>query len=371
MRRSWPIVVVLGAGALFLLTLVFLFAQSRPAAEHLRLVEASPADIVVKTVATGAIVPRAEVEIKSRVSGVLDELFVEPGQSVRIGDRIARIKVIPDSAALNTAQSAVRQAKIELDNAQIELDRAQSLSEHAAISASELQRTHTARDLAKQSYDAAIAGLQIVREGAVRGTGDVSTEIRSTVTGMVLAADVEAGQSVTETNNFNAGTTIAIVADMSDMVFEGNIDESEVGRIKEGMPLAITVSALRDTPIEGTLEYISPKGVVVDGSVQFQIRAAVVAGESSDASGGRPFIRSGSSANADIVLDRRDRVLAIDEAALTFEDGKPFVEVETGPGKFERREVRVGLSDGLKIEVLEGLSGGEKLRVTAGPDRRS
>jgi HlyD family secretion protein len=364
--------VVAGVAGLFLLTLVFLWVQSRPAAQVDRMVEPAKADIVLKTVATGAIVPRAEVELKSRVSGVLDQLFVEPGQEVHAGDLVARIKVIPDSASLNNAQASARQAKIELDNAELELQRSESLAAQNALSQAELQRARTTRDLAKQSLDAAYAGLQIVKEGATRGSGEVSTEIRSTVTGMVLAADVKEGQSVTETNNFNPGTTIAVVADMSDMVFEGNVDESEVGRIREGMPLDITVSALRDRHVEGTLEYISPKGVVVDGSVQFQIRAAVTAsptsGEASqDPESGRPFIRAGSSANADIVLDRRDAVLAVDESALEFEDGKPFVEVQVGPGRFEKRPLKVGLSDGLKIEVVEGLSGGEKVKVPRGP----
>ncbi|MEQ1565050.1 MAG: efflux RND transporter periplasmic adaptor subunit [Myxococcota bacterium] len=367
MRRSWPLVVVGGVAGLFLLTVAFLFVQSRPEVIEARIVEPEKSDIVVKTVATGAIVPRAEVEIKSRVSGVLQELSVQPGALVTAGDLIAVVKVIPDSATLNNAQANVRQAKIELDASQLELDRAEQLVASQALSTAELDRARRERDLARQRYDAARDGLQIVREGATRGSGDVSTEIRSTVTGMVLAVDVELGQSVTETNTFTAGTTVAIVADMTDMVFEGNIDESEVGRIREGMPLAITVSALRDHPFEGSLEYISPKGVVVDGSVQFEIRAAVRT-DAGAAADGVPsmFIRAGSSANADIVLDRREGVLAVEEAALSFEDGQPFVEVEAANGRYERRSVKVGLSDGLRIEVLEGLAEGDKIRVPQG-----
>lgn len=359
MRRILlPVSVVGGVVGLFLLTVVWLFVQSRPVAEELRIVEPAKADIVLKTVATGAIVPRAEVEIKSRVSGVVHALHVVPGQEVATGDLIAEIKVIPDTSALNQAQSSVRSAKIEFDNAMVDLERAESLSSSSALSASELQQARTARDRAKAGFDGAWSQLQIVKDGATRGSGDVSTQIRSTVSGMVLAIDVKQGQSVTETNTFNAGTTIAWVADMSDMVFEGQIDESEVGRIREGMPLDITVGALRDRKIAGTLEYISPKGVVEEGSVQFEIRAAI-----------RPedglFIRAGSSANADIVLDRRDQVLAVDEAALRFEGEKVYVEVEVGPGEFERRDLEVGLSDGLKIEVLKGLSGEERLKAGA------
>jgi HlyD family secretion protein len=245
----------------------------------------------------------------------------------------------------------------------VELERATSLSSRAALSAVELQRARTTRDLARQSYDAAWTHLQIVKDGATRGSGDVSTEVRSTVTGMVLDVQVEEGESVTETNTFNAGTTIAWVADMTDMIFAGHLDESEVGRIKEGMPLDVTVGALRDRKLTGTLEYISPKGVVVEGSVQFVIRAAVHVEPGL-------FIRAGSSANADIVLDRRDDVLAVDEAALKFEGDRVFVEVEVTPGRYEQRELEVGLSDGLKIEVLSGLSGDERLKAGTASGRR-
>ncbi|MEQ1504053.1 MAG: efflux RND transporter periplasmic adaptor subunit [Myxococcota bacterium] len=361
MSRVWvPVGIVGGVVALFFATVAWLFVQSRPAVEDVAIVEAAKADLVLKTVATGAIVPRAEVEIKSRVSGVVHALHVVPGQLVESGQLIAEIKVIPDSASLNQANGNVRAAKIEYDNAVVELGRTESLSAQSAVSAVDLQRARTARDLAKQSFDAAWSHLQIIRDGATKGSGDVSTDIRSTVAGMVLAVGVEQGESVTETNTFNAGTTIASVADMSDLIFEGHLDESEVGRIREGMPLDITVGALRDRKIAGTLEYISPKGELIDGSVQFEIRAAI-----------RPedglFIRAGSSANGDIVLDRREQVLTIDEAGLNFDGDRVFVEVETGPGRFEPRDVKVGLSDGLKIEVLEGLAEGDRVKATAGP----
>jgi HlyD family secretion protein len=366
MSRVWlPVGVVGGVAMLFALTLVWLFVQSRPVPPDVRIVEPARSDIVLKTVATGAIVPRAEIEIKSRVSGVLHALHVEPGQAVEAGQLIAEIKVIPDSATLNRAQSDLRASKIEFDNTVVELERAQSLSDRAALSAAELQQARTARDLAKQSFDAAWRHLQIVKDGATRGADEVgvSTEIRSTVAGMVLAVDVEEGESVTETNTFNAGTTIASVADMSDMVFEGQLDESEVGRIREGMPLDITVGALRERKIAGTLEYISPKGVSVDGAVQFEVRAAITPEEDL-------FIRAGSSANADIVLDRRDDVLAVDEAALRFEGKRVFVEVEVAPGRYEERDLVVGLSDGLKIEVVEGLTGSERLLAAVREGRR-
>jgi len=351
---------ILGGAAvvavLFVLTLGFLIARSQPPAEVIETTTPRVADIVVKTVATGAVVPRVEVDIKSRVSGVVSALHVEPGEAVATGDLIAKIRIIPDSASLNDAQTTVRTTRIERDDALRELERARGLFEQAALSSAELQRAERDHQLAEQSHRAAVANLQIVEEGATRGTGNVSTEVRSTVAGMVLAVPVEEGESVTETSTFSEGTTVATVANMRDMVFEGNIDESEVGRLREGMDLDITVGALDNARIPGTLEYISPKGEVIEGTVQFAIRAAIEIGA-------ERFVRAGSSANADIVLDRRESVLAIDERALQFEDGEPFVEVRTGRDRYERRPVRVGLSDGLTIEVLEGLEGDEVLKV--------
>ncbi len=357
MRRVLlPLLLVFGVLATFCGTLGFLVSKSRPVPEDVQLVEVKQADIVLKTVATGAIVPRVEVEIKSRVSGVLSRVHVEPGELVAQGDLIAEVQIIPDSATLNNAQVSVRTAKIELDNAETELERAEALFAKSALSSVELQRARRDADLARQSYQAALSNLQIVREGATRGTGNVLTDVRSTVSGMVLAVDVEEGESVTETNTFNAGTTIASVADMTDMVFEGQVDESEVGRIQEGMPLDITVGALRDRRIRGTLEYISPKGLLVDGAVEFEVRAAIEPQEDL-------FIRAGSSANADIVLDRREGSLSVDERALQFEGKQVFVEVADGRGGFARRDVEVGLSDGLKIEVLSGLTAGEQVKA--------
>ena len=343
--------------AAFLATVVFLVWKSREAPVVYDTETPVVTDIVKKTVATGAIVPRTEVEIKSRVSGVLDQLEVEPGEHVEEGALIATIQIIPDLQTLNSAESAVTSAKIALDENEEELRRALDLAERSAISTRELQNAKTNHRLAEQEYRAAVRNLRIVREGSAGGSAQVSTEVRSTVSGMVLAVDVKEGESVTETNTFNAGTTIASVADMTDMIFEGQVDESEVGRIEEGMPLRIQVGALPDRVFDGTLEYIAPKGVLAEGAVQFEIRAAIEA--QSDV-----FIRAGVSANADIVLERRDQVLAVRESVLQFDEGEVYVDVEVGPQSFERREVEVGLSDGIHIEVTGGLE--PNTRVKAG-----
>lgn len=357
MRRILlPLVLVPGVLLVFAATVAFLYWQSLPEEEEVALVSPAVTDLRLETVATGAIVPRVEIEIKSRVSGILSELHVEPGREVRKGDLIATVRVVPDASALQNAQSVLRAADIRLGAAKAELDRVTSLADQRAASRAELDRARTEHALAQQDRDAASTQLRIVRDGAAGGR-DVSTEIRSTLAGMVLDVPVEVGASITETNTFSAGTTVALVADMSDMVFEGRVDESEVGRIREGMPLEVTVGALRDARIPGTLEYIAPKGALVDGTVQFEIRAAIVPAEGL-------FVRAGSSANARIVLDERKGVLAIDEGALRFEDGEPSVEVKSGDG-FERRPVSVGLSDGMKIEVTSGLSASDQVRVEA------
>lgn len=355
MRRILlPLILVPSVLVLFAGTVAFLFWQSMPETEEITLVSPAVTDLRLETVATGAIVPRVEIELKSRVSGIVAELHVEPGAQVAAGDRIATVRVVPDAAALQNAQSAVREAEIRVQAAKAELDRVESLAAAAAASRSELEQARTSWALARQDRDAAGSQLRIVRDGAAGGS-DVSTEIRSTLAGMVLDVPVEVGGSITETNTFSAGTTVALVADMTDMVFEGRVDESEVGRIREGMPIEVTVGALRDARIPGTLEYIAPKGATIDGTVQFEIRAAIRPAEG-------VFVRAGSSANARIVLDERKGVLAVDEGALRFDDGSPYVEVPSAGG-FARRAVEVGLSDGMKIEILSGLEASDQVRV--------
>ena len=306
-------------------------------------------DIVKKTVATGAIVPRNEVALKSRVSGILDTVLVEPGESVEQGDLIARIRVIPDPQALQRAASGVRTARINLDDAVARLAEDEALYEDGALAAADLERRRVEVARRREELRAATDQLTLVRDGALRNADAVSTDIRSTVEGMVLDVPVERGMSITETNTFSEGTTIAFVADMTDMIFEGKVDESEVGRIREGMPLTITVGALDNATLDGTLEFIAPKGVLEEGAVQFAIKAAVEREE-----GG--LVRAGSSANADIVLDRRQQVLGLREALLQFDGRDPYVEVEVAPQQFERRDVELGLSDGLVVEVKSGLS---------------
>jgi HlyD family secretion protein len=366
MKKAVPIsigglLVVLFAG-----TLIFLYKKSQ--ADPVRFETETPfrADIVKKTVATGSLVPRKEIEIKPRVSGVIEKLMVQPGDSVKTGQEIAQIKIIPNMVNLNGAESGVNAARIGFDNAKKELARYETLFKQQLISEAELQKWRLEFDLKRQELSSASSNLQLVKSGAAKGSGKVSNVVLSEADGMVIDVPVKEGTSVTETNNFNPGTTIALVADMNDMIFQGKVDESEVGKIETNMDLEIVVGAIEKEKVEGTLEYIAPKGTEVEGAIQFEIKAKI-----KPVKDRKVFIRAGYSANADIVLDRRKNVLAINESLLQFDaDKKPFVEVEIGDQKFEKRPVEVGLSDGVKIEVLKGLD--EKMKIkrppTAGPE---
>lgn len=313
------------------------------------------ASIERKTVATGAINPRREIDIKSQVSGVVEKLFVEPGVEIKSGQLIAKIKIIPDVVALNNAEANLKSAVINFKNAEQEMDRQKKLFTDKVISEQEFNQYRLTFDLNKQQVEAAENNLELIKEGASKRAGTVSNLVKSTVTGMVLDVPVKEGNFVIETNTFNEGTTIASVADMSEMIFEGNVDEAEVGKLKEGMELKLTIGALDTAKFTALLEYISPKGVEDEGAIQFEIRAAVSLRKDY-------FLRAGYSANADIVLDRKADVLAIRESNLLFEDNKTYVEVAMGEQQFEKKEIITGISDGINIEVLSGLTENQKIK---------
>ncbi|QNL21061.1 efflux RND transporter periplasmic adaptor subunit [Hyphobacterium sp. CCMP332] len=313
-------------------------------------------DVVKKTVATGSIIPRKEIEIKSQVSGVVDKLFVEAGEQVRTGQIIARIKIIPNVVALNNAEANLKTAIINFKNSEKELKRQQDLFEQKVISEFDYNQFLLDYNLRKQQVEAAENNLDLIKEGAAKKSGNVSNLVKSTVEGMVLDVPVKEGNFVIETNTFNDGTTIAFIANMSEMIFEGNVDETEVGKIKEGMDLILKIGALESESFKAKLEYISPKGVEEEGAIQFEIRAAVKLEEGK-------FLRAGYSANADIVLDKRDSVLVVPERILSFKDGKTYVEIQTSEQEFKEQAVKVGLSDGINIEVIEGVSIEDQLKA--------
>ncbi|MBV6640279.1 MAG: efflux RND transporter periplasmic adaptor subunit [Cyclobacteriaceae bacterium] len=312
-------------------------------------------NIEKKTVATGAINPRREIEIKSQVSGVVEKLFVEPGDQIKSGQLIAKIKIIPDVVALNNAEARLKEAIINHKNSEQEMKRQKRLFDERVISELDYNQYLLTYNLNKQQVEAAENNLELIKEGASKKSGAVSNLVKSTVAGMVLDVPVEEGNFVIETNTFNDGTTIASVADMSELIFEGKVDEAEVGKLKEGMQLKLTVGALDTVKFFADLEYISPKGIEEEGAIQFEIRAAVKQREDY-------FLRAGYSANADIVLDKKEKVLAVKESNVLFEENKTFVEVALGEQQFEKKEITTGISDGINIEVLSGLNEDQKIK---------
>ncbi|MDO6603603.1 efflux RND transporter periplasmic adaptor subunit [Arenibacter palladensis] len=315
--------------------------------------------IIKKTVATGSILPLEEVLIKPNISGVIEEVFVEGGDYVKSGDLIAKIKVVPNLSSLNEAKNTIEEAKISLDDQKRNLERQKILFDKGVISRVDLEKAEVAYDQAKQSYVAANKRFDIVKTGTTKGYGnEANTLIRATVSGMVLEVPVEVGNQVIESNNFNEGTTIAAIADVDKMIFEGKVDESEVGKIKEDLPLEITVGAIENKVFDAVLDYIAPKGKVENGAIQFEIKGTLKKRDS-------VFIRAGLSANASIILAKADSVLAVKEALIQFDPDtkKPFVEIATGSQKFERREIQLGVSDGIYIQILQGIKPDDEIKV--------
>ncbi|WP_282031320.1 efflux RND transporter periplasmic adaptor subunit [Winogradskyella eximia] len=329
--------------------------------------------IVVKTVATGSIVPKEEILIKPNISGVIEEIFIEAGEYVKQGDLIAQIRVIPNVSSLTSAknniasnQTALQTAKINLETQQANYNRQKALFDKGVISANDFEgvknsylQTKQSVEQAKINVNSANQNYDIIKTGTTSGLGNIAqTQVRATVSGMVLDVPVKAGNQVIEANNFNEGTSIASLADVKQMIFEGKVDESEVGKIKEGLPLEITVGAIEDKKFDAVLDYIAPKGVAENGAIQFEIKGSLKKMDST-------FIRAGLSANASIILEKVENVLAIKEALVQYdtETKKPYVEVEVGDQKFERKDVELGISDGIFVEVKSGISKDDKIKV--------
>ena len=335
---------------------VFLYLKSRP--EEIRYEKVRPEIRTIEktAVVTGKIVPRDEINIKPQISGIITELYKEAGETVRAGEVIAKVKVIPEMSSLSAAQSRVRLAEINLKQAETDMEREQALYDRQLVSREEYDKVKQTRDQAREEYNAAVDALEVVRDGVSKSNASSSsTLIRSTISGLVLDVPVKVGNSVIQSNTFNDGTTIAVVADMNDLIFDGKIDETEVGRIEEGMGMEITVGALQDLTFDAVLEYIAPKATENNGTNEFQIKAAVKV-----PSGIR--MRSGYSANARIVLQHSDSVLTVPESTLEFSGDSVFVYVAGSDSTYMRRHVVTGLSDGISIEIREGVSASDVLR---------
>lgn len=354
----YVVIAALIAGVVF--TFIYLWRKARPQKETYELVTPVTGDIEQKTVATGKVEPRDEVAIVPQISGIVSALYKQAGQMVKEGEVIAKIQVIPEMGTLNSAESRVKQATLNLEQAQRVFDRTKELFDGKVVVQEEMDSVSNKLDLAKEELANAQDNLEIVRDGIAKRSSTASnTQVRSTISGMILDVPIKVGNSVIQANTFNAGTTIATVADMSDMIFRGNIDETEVGRIKEGMPLSITVGALQEEVFNATLEYISPKSTDNNGAILFEMKAAVTIPEGT-------FVRAGYSANAQVILDSRKGVLTIPESTLIFKGKDSYVNVFTGMDGdvqvFEERAVTLGLSDGINIEVKDGVTTADQIK---------
>jgi HlyD family secretion protein len=395
MKKVFIASFVLVLVAMGIFVVYYFINQEEDIQEDIELVFPKMDSIIKKTVATGSIVPLKEVAVKPAVSGIIDKLFFEAGQEVKVGDVIAKIKVIPNMTNLTNVQNNLEQAKLTLDMREREMKRQKQLFDDGVIAEREYMSAKDDYDLAKNQVSATAESLIIVREGTSSRSSSTLTLIKATTSGIILDIPVKEGANVIESNTFNEGTTIATIADLSNMIFEGKVDEAEVGKLKKGMDLVLTIGAIDNEKFDAKLDFIAPKGIIEEGAIKFPIKADVELKNNQ-------FIRAGYSANADIVLERKDNVLVIEEAWLQSGDrnkekeesknkenskksdakntkgnGKQdsikkedrnsksdalYVEIQTGDATFEKRYLTLGLSDGIHIEVLKGLKLGDKIK---------
>ena len=359
MKKALRIAAVVLVMLLFIGTFVFLWMQGRAKPVEYEEFSVKVSDLRKTTIITGEIVPRNEVSVKPQISGIITDIYKEAGQTVRAGEVIAKVKVIPDEAQLSSAQARIRLAEINLRQAKVDYTREKMLYDKGLVSGDEYDQKRKAWQQAAEELRAANDNLEVVRDGvSAQNASTSSTLIRSTISGLILDVPVKVGNTVILSNTFNDGTTIATVANMGDLIFDGNIDETEVGNLSVGMPMKITIGAMQNEHLEASLEYISPKATESNGANQFEIKAAVVV-----PSDGK--IRSGYSANAEIVLAQANGVLVVPESTIQFEGQKTFVYLVNGKDKektYTKRYVTTGLSDGLNIQIKSGLKPGDVVR---------
>ena len=361
-KKAVKIGMVAVVALLFVWTFVFLYKKSQPKVTVYEVVSPAVADLERTTVATGKVEPRDEVLIKPQISGIISEVYKEAGETVKQNEVIAKVKVIPELGTLNSAESRVRLADINAVQAETDFTRIRKLYDEQLVSREEFEKAEVTVKQAREELQTAKDNLQIVKEGITKNSASFSsTLIRSTIDGLILDVPIKVGNSVIMSNTFNDGTTIATVANMNDLIFRGNIDETEVGRLSEGMPVTLSIGALQDLTFDATLEYISPKGVEENGANQFEIKAALTAPDS-------VTIRSGYSATAEIVLEHAKEALTLPESVVDFKGDSAFVYVLTDSvptQTFDRRPIKVGMSDGVKIAIKQGVTAEERVRGAA------
>jgi HlyD family secretion protein len=373
MKRTKTIILLLLIVIIFGAALSYLWSKNQEDPIKYTSEALSVQTIVVKTVATGSIVPKEEILIKPNISGVIEKIYIEAGEYVKQGDLIAQIRVIPNVSNLTSAKNNIASNRNAMQTAEINFktqktiyDRQKELFDKGVISANEFDQVNNTYLQAKQRVEQTRIDVvqsrqnyDIIKTGTTSGLGNVAqTQVRATVSGMVLDVPVKAGNQVIEANNFNEGTSIASLADVKQMIFEGKVDESEVGKIKEGLPLEITVGAIEDENFDAVLDYIAPKGVAQNGAIQFEIKGSLKTIDST-------FIRAGLSANASIILEKAEQVLALKEALVQYDKKtqKPYVEIEMGDQDFKRQDVELGISDGIFVEVKKGITKDDKIKV--------
>ncbi|SKC08977.1 HlyD family secretion protein [Sphingobacterium nematocida] len=359
MKKGCTISILVFLAIAFVGALAWLYLKNKQPDVIYETAQAEIRSISKSTVATGNINPKEEVLIKPNISGIIDEVYVEAGDYIKSGDLIANIKVVPNVSSLNQVNNQIQTAKIDLENQKRVFERQKILFDKGVISANDFDAAQTTFKQAQQTYSSLQQSAEIIRTGTTSGLANIAqTRIRSTVSGMVLDVPVKKGNQVIEANNFNEGTTIASLADVSNMIFEGKLDEAEVGKIRLGLPLEITVGAIENKKFNAVLDYIAPKGVNENGAMQFPIKGNLINKDTT-------FIRSGLSANASIILESVDDVLALKEGLVQYDEKtkKSFVEIEVAPQKFERRDVQLGVSDGIYVEIKNGISKDDKIKV--------
>ena len=355
----------LGFGILF--SIAFFVKSNSTSAIQYETQTLITATIEDKIVATGKVLPEDEVNVVPQIAGIIQELYVEEGDEILTGDLIAKIKVVPNEQTLNSAEGRVKSAQIVMNNSKIEYERNKVLYEKEIISEQDFNSATLRYNQDMQNLSNAKSDLQIIKLGSSGGSTITNTNVRATVSGTILEIPVEEGDQVIQANTFNAGTIIATIADLNKMIFEGQVDEGEVGKLKVDMPLVVTLGAIEGKEYEAKLRLIAPKGTEVAGAIQFKIEGEVYLDD-------EYVVRAGYSANASIVANKKEDVLAISEALLQYDSKtkKPYVEIETSSQKFERKNVKLGISDGVNAELVSGVSKTDKIKVwnRTEPDKR-
>lgn len=310
------------------------------------------------SVVTGTVIPEDEVDIKPQLNGIIDNILVEEGDIVEVGQLIAIIKVVPDERSVYGARAQVTAARLTVQNAERQIKRAKELFEKQIISQQDYEDAELNYNTAKENLIAAQNDLEILRKGSVAGSSTANTNIRATVSGTILEIPVKLGDQVIAANNFNEGTSVAIIADLNEMIFEGQVDEAEVGKLEMGQSLKVNMAAIPGREFDAVLKFVAPKGTEQGGAVQFKIEADLTLDEDT-------FVRAGYSANGSLVVENKQDIMVIAEALLQFDRRTqlPYVEVEISDQNFERRDVTTGLSDGIKVEILSGVSMDDKIKI--------